>query len=118
MAGNFLGLRKRGVGWEFFDPPQEGFCGNFLGFRKRGFLVGVVCVGNCVVCVLSVFVVGGLCGRWVGVVWVLLSGLWGYYFCGRWVGFWVINIFFVWVLFCGSSCVVANDSHFYCPCWV
>ena len=40
--------QERVFGWEFFDPPQE-----------RGFVDHVVCVGNCVVCVLSVFVVGG-----------------------------------------------------------
>ena len=54
-AGIFLTLRKRGFLTEFFDPPQE-----------RVFVDHVVCVGNCVVCVLSVFVVGGW--GWVGCV--------------------------------------------------
>ena len=104
-------LRKRGVfarkyGWspqgtfwlEFFDPPQE-----------RVFCVHVVCVG--IVFVVGVLGVVGycFCGRWVGFVWVGLINIFFVWvlFCGR---VFLNNIFFVWVLFCGSSCVVANDS--------
>ena len=69
LVGNFLGLRKGGFSVEFFGCPQG-----------RVFVDHVVCVGNCVVCVLSVFVVGG----WVG--WVV------------WVGVfeWVVGLLFLW----------------------
>ena len=84
FCGNFLTLRKRGFFWlDFFEGSARGvLAGNFFGSPQgrvflwkffgspqgRGFVDHVVCVGNCVVCVLSVFVVGG----WG---WVVLGGL-------------------------------------------
>ena len=48
MAGNFLGVRKR-----------VKFVGIFWVSAREGFVGHVVCVGNCVVCGVIVFVVGG-----------------------------------------------------------
>ena len=82
FCGNFLTLRKRGFfGWIFLGAPQERvFVGIFWVSAREGFCAHVVCVGNCVVCVLSVFVVGG----WGCLCW--------YCFCGRQVGLFVLVV--------------------------
>ena len=61
FCGNFLTLRKRGFLAGFFLGLRKRvkFVGIFLVSARDVFVDHVVCVGNCVVCVLSVFVVGG-----------------------------------------------------------